>query len=285
MLARAGRGVRFPGAVPSLQARGGRGVAMRNPLGKWALLALISSSVLVADQVTKFMAVEQLTYAFQAARARTLPEKVEAFLTQKDLLERGLSDGRQIQVIRNFWQFQYTQNRGARRGSLRRDGRLGTSDASGALQRGAFALLGAARRRGAFAPFGRLASARVTRRRRPLEEGAAGRRALGRRDGGRPLPRREDARRSGEQRSPPPEAAAGDPAAHLRSLDRHRVPGGDAARRPRRTAPRARTLAGDGILLLDPARRDGGFARPVHHRELGGLRARSRQHLRLLEGR
>ena len=74
---------------------------MRNPLGKWALLALISSSVLVADQVTKFMAVEQLTYAFQAARARTLPEKVEAFLTQKDLLERGLSDGRSSTKFRN----------------------------------------------------------------------------------------------------------------------------------------------------------------------------------------
>src|SRR6267154_2974867 len=95
---------------------------MRNPLGKWALLALISGTVLIADQVTKYLAVEHLTYAFQAARARTLPEKVKAFLTQKDLLERGLSDGRQIQVVRNFWQFQYTQNRGAAWGFLSRSG-------------------------------------------------------------------------------------------------------------------------------------------------------------------
>jgi len=92
------------------------------PLGKWTLLALISGTVLIADQVTKYLAVEHLTYAFQAARARTLPDKVKAFLTQKDLLERGLSDGRQIQVVRNFWQFQYTQNRGAAWGFLSRSG-------------------------------------------------------------------------------------------------------------------------------------------------------------------
>src|SRR2546421_1110130 len=95
---------------------------MKGPLGKWALLALISGTVLVADQVTKFLAVEHLTYAFQAARARTLPEKVKAFIAQKDLLERGLSDGRQIQVVRDFWQFQYTQNRGAAWGFLSRSG-------------------------------------------------------------------------------------------------------------------------------------------------------------------
>jgi signal peptidase II len=95
---------------------------MSKPLGKWTLLVLLSGAVLVADQVTKYLAVEHLTYAFQAPRARTLPEKVKAFVTQKDLLERGLADGRQIQVVRNFWQFQYTQNRGAAWGFLSRSG-------------------------------------------------------------------------------------------------------------------------------------------------------------------
>jgi len=91
-------------------------------LGKWTLLALISGAILIADQVTKYLAVEHLTYTFQVARARTFPDKVKAFLTQKDLLERGLSDGRQVQVVRSFWQFQYTQNRGAAWGFLSRSG-------------------------------------------------------------------------------------------------------------------------------------------------------------------
>jgi signal peptidase II len=92
------------------------------PLGKWTLLALISGTILVADQVTKYLAVEHLTYAFQVARARALPEKIKAYFTQKDLLERGLADGKQVRVLRDFWQFQYTQNRGAAWGFLSRSG-------------------------------------------------------------------------------------------------------------------------------------------------------------------
>ncbi len=95
---------------------------MNGALGKWTLLVLISGAILIADQVTKYLAVEHLTYVFQVARARTFPDKVKAFLTQKDLLERGLSDGRQVQVVRSFWQFQYTQNRGAAWGFLSRSG-------------------------------------------------------------------------------------------------------------------------------------------------------------------
>ena len=95
---------------------------MSGRLGKWTLLALISGTILVADQVTKYLAVEHLTYVFRVARARTLPEKVKAYFTQKDLLERGLADGKQVQVVRNFWQFQYTQNRGAAWGFLSRSG-------------------------------------------------------------------------------------------------------------------------------------------------------------------
>ena len=95
---------------------------MNGSMGKWTLLALISTTILIADQVTKYLAVEHLTYAFQISRAHTLPEKIKAFVNQKNLLERGLTDGRQIQVVRNFWQFQYTQNRGAAWGFLSRSG-------------------------------------------------------------------------------------------------------------------------------------------------------------------
>jgi signal peptidase II len=95
---------------------------VNKPLNKWALLALVAGGVLVADQITKYLAVEHLTYLFEAVGARTFPEKLEAFLTQKDLLERGLADPKSVEVFRNFWQFHYTQNRGAAWGFLSRAG-------------------------------------------------------------------------------------------------------------------------------------------------------------------
>ncbi len=91
---------------------------MKKPLSKWAVLALIAGGVLVLDQVTKYMAVEHLTHLFQAVGARTFPEKLKAFLTERDLLERGLAKPQPVEVFRGFWQFHYTQNRGAAWGFL-----------------------------------------------------------------------------------------------------------------------------------------------------------------------
>ena len=88
------------------------------PVNKWILLALISATIVVADQVTKYLAVAHLTYAVQAAGARSFGERVQAFVSQKDLLERGLADPRPVQVVPSFWQFRYTQNRGAAWGFL-----------------------------------------------------------------------------------------------------------------------------------------------------------------------
>lgn len=90
---------------------------MQNGLSKWKLLALLAGFWLVADQVTKYLAVEHLTAAFAAARARTLPEKLSAFVEQKNLLERGLADRSPVTVT-SFWQHRYTQNRGAAWGVL-----------------------------------------------------------------------------------------------------------------------------------------------------------------------
>ena len=89
---------------------------MKN-LSKWKLLALIAGVWFVADQVTKYLAVEHLTAAFAAARAQTFGEKVSAFVSQKDLLERGLADPIPVTVA-PFWQHRYTQNRGAAWGVL-----------------------------------------------------------------------------------------------------------------------------------------------------------------------
>jgi signal peptidase II len=86
-------------------------------VSKWKLLALIAGLWLVADQVTKYLAVEHLTHAFVVARAQTLPEKISAFVSQKNLLERGLAIPEAVTVT-PFWQNRYTQNRGAAWGFL-----------------------------------------------------------------------------------------------------------------------------------------------------------------------
>jgi signal peptidase II len=90
---------------------------MENGLSKWKLLAMLAGVWLVADQVTKYLAVEHLTAAFAAARARTLPEKIRAFVVEKELLERGLANYTPVTVT-SFWQHRYTQNRGAAWGVL-----------------------------------------------------------------------------------------------------------------------------------------------------------------------
>jgi signal peptidase II len=84
---------------------------------KWTLLAVVASVWLVFDQVTKYLAVEHLTQAFAVAGAKTLPEKLSAFVNQKNLLERGFAN-RGAVVVTPFWENRYTQNRGAAWGFL-----------------------------------------------------------------------------------------------------------------------------------------------------------------------
>ena len=86
-------------------------------MSKWKLLALIAGLWFVADQVTKYLAVEHLTAAFAVAHAHSFPEKLSAFVSQKDLLERGLAAPTPVNVA-PFWQHRYTQNRGAAWGVL-----------------------------------------------------------------------------------------------------------------------------------------------------------------------
>jgi signal peptidase II len=82
------------------------------------LLALVAGSVLLADQVTKYLAVAKLTSIFEFAHAQTAGEKLHAFVSQKDLLERGMADPQPAPVIAPVWQHRYTQNRGAAWGIL-----------------------------------------------------------------------------------------------------------------------------------------------------------------------
>ncbi len=84
---------------------------------KWKLLAILAGFWFVADQVTKYLAVEHLTALFTVVHAQTFGDKVSAFVSQKDLLERGLADPIPVTVT-PFWQNRYTQNRGAAWGVL-----------------------------------------------------------------------------------------------------------------------------------------------------------------------
>ena len=87
-------------------------------LSKWKLLALIAGFVFVADQVTKYLAVEHLTQLDRSVGAEDLGAKVKAFVSEKELLERGLADRQPVVVVQTFWQSRYTQNRGAAGGFL-----------------------------------------------------------------------------------------------------------------------------------------------------------------------
>ncbi len=87
-------------------------------LSKWKLLALIAGFVFVADQVTKFLAVEHLTQIDRVVGAQDTGARLRTFVGEKDLLERGLADREPVVVLQNFWQFRYTQNRGAAWGFL-----------------------------------------------------------------------------------------------------------------------------------------------------------------------
>jgi signal peptidase II len=89
----------------------------REGKSKWALLAVVALVWFAFDQVTKYLAVEHLTQAFAVAHAQTTPEKISAFVSQKDLLERGLADRMPVTVT-GFWDNRYTQNRGAAWGFL-----------------------------------------------------------------------------------------------------------------------------------------------------------------------
>jgi signal peptidase II len=52
---------------------------MTRPFSKWALLALLFVGLLVADQWTKFLAVERLTVVFERGGDAGLAEKVRGF--------------------------------------------------------------------------------------------------------------------------------------------------------------------------------------------------------------
>jgi signal peptidase II len=83
---------------------------------KWALLALVFAVLLLLDQWTKYLAVERLTFAFEASRATTPLEKVSAFYNLRHL-ERLAREP--YIVWRPMWRMNYVENPGAAWGMFR----------------------------------------------------------------------------------------------------------------------------------------------------------------------
>lgn len=84
-------------------------------MSKWRLLALILVTGLLADQATKFLAVDRLTTALSRPEA-TLGERVRAFYTLRHLEAYS----REPHVVwAPMWRMRYAENPGAAWGFLR----------------------------------------------------------------------------------------------------------------------------------------------------------------------
>ncbi|HSN92797.1 MAG TPA: signal peptidase II [Anaeromyxobacteraceae bacterium] len=89
---------------------------MRRPLSKWTLLAVLFGTLILADQWTKFLAVERLTYAFDRAGDVTLAEKLRGFYAYRHLEQLAKPPH---YVYRPLWRMSYVENPGAAWGLFR----------------------------------------------------------------------------------------------------------------------------------------------------------------------
>ena len=79
----------------------------RRLFSKWKLLAALFGVGLVLDQVTKFLAVDRLTVAFQRAGAVTLSDRIAAFWRLKYLEPLATEP---YYVYRPLWRMNYVEN-------------------------------------------------------------------------------------------------------------------------------------------------------------------------------
>ena len=83
---------------------------------KWKLLAVLVPALVLADQVTKFMAVDRLTTAFEDAGAVTLGERLGAYWRLQHLERHATAP---YVVYEPLWRMHYVENPGAAWGLLR----------------------------------------------------------------------------------------------------------------------------------------------------------------------
>ncbi len=89
---------------------------MRASASKWVLLAAVFATMVAADQVTKYLAVERLTFAFERHHLETAAERVGGFYTLKHLE----SSAREPFVVwKPVWRMSYAENPGAAWGLFR----------------------------------------------------------------------------------------------------------------------------------------------------------------------
>ncbi len=88
---------------------------MRRP-GKWSLLAALFVVLVLADQATKFLAVERLTRVFERTPALSLGGRVSAFYTLRHLEPLATEP---YYVWRPVWRMNYVENPGAAWGLFR----------------------------------------------------------------------------------------------------------------------------------------------------------------------
>jgi signal peptidase II len=77
---------------------------------RWRILIALFTSLVIADQVTKFLAVKHLTFAFQRVGANSLGGELKAFLTEERLISVARSE---VHLFQNCWGFRYAENDGA----------------------------------------------------------------------------------------------------------------------------------------------------------------------------
>lgn len=80
---------------------------------QWGLFGTLAAVVVVADQVSKWLAVEHLTYAFASSSELTFADKLQRFLWVEHPARTEA-----YTVLENFWHFQYVENPGAAWGFL-----------------------------------------------------------------------------------------------------------------------------------------------------------------------
>jgi signal peptidase II len=76
-------------------------------MSKWRVLGAVFLASIALDQVTKFLAVDRLTYAFEVAGARTLSQRLAAFFEIRHL-ERYASEP--YVVFGPWWRMNYVEN-------------------------------------------------------------------------------------------------------------------------------------------------------------------------------
>ena len=89
---------------------------MRRPVSKWAVLVALFGVLVVADQWTKFLAVDRLTTTFERTGDRTLGAKLEGFYTLRHLEPLATEPH---YVFRPWWRMSYVENPGAAWGMFR----------------------------------------------------------------------------------------------------------------------------------------------------------------------